>query len=70
MDIFKEKQRQQYLILVAVGMIIVAFGILSYGGSFFDKNVLAPDVQINKYRKPIINWAILESPELKELQIP
>lgn len=69
MDIFKEKQRQQYLILVAIGMIIVAVGILSYG-SFSDKNILAPDVQINKYRKPIINWAILESPELKELQIP
>jgi hypothetical protein len=69
MDIFKEKQKQQYLILAAIGMIIIAAGILFYG-SFADKNVLAPDVRTNQYRKPVINWAILESPELKELQIP
>lgn len=69
MDIFKEKQKQQYLILVAIGMIIIAAGILFYG-NFSDKNVSAPDVQASQYRKPVINWAILESPELKELQIP
>ena len=69
MDIFKEKKRQQYLVLAVIGMVIIAIGILSYG-SFSDKNVFAPDAQINKYKKPVINWAILEDPELKELQIP
>ena len=69
MDIFKEKQKQQYLILAAIAMIIIAIGILSYG-SFSNKNVFVPDMQIDKYEKPIINWAVLENPELKELQIP
>lgn len=69
MDIFKEKQKQQYLILVIIAMIIIAIGILLYG-NYSNKNVFAPDLQTNKYRKPIINWAILEDPELKELQIP
>lgn len=69
MDFFQEKKKQQYLILVAAGMILIAAGILFYG-RFSDKDIMSPSIETNQYRKPIINWAVLESPGLKELQIP
>ncbi len=69
MDFFQAKKKQQYLILVAVGMVLIAVGVLSYG-RFSDKtDMMMPNIEVNQYRKPIINWAVLESPELKELQI-
>jgi hypothetical protein len=69
MDFFQEKKKQKYLILASVGMVLIAAGVLSYG-RFSDRDIIMPDIEINQYRKPIINWAALESPELKELQIP
>ena len=69
MDFFQEKKKQQYLILAALGMILIAVGILSYG-RFSDRGIMSPDIEANQYRKPIINWAIFESPELQKLQLP
>jgi hypothetical protein len=69
MDIFQEKKKQKYLILVGVGMVLIAVGVLSYG-RFSNRDIIMPGIEVNQYRKPIINWAVLESPELKELQIP
>lgn len=69
MDFFQEKKKQKYLILVTIGMVSIAVGVLSYG-RFSDRDIIMPSIEVNQYRKPIINWAVLESSELKELQIP
>ena len=70
MDFFQEKKKQKYLILVIVSMIIIMVGVLSYDRFSDRTDMMMPNIEANQYRKPIINWAVLESPELKELQIP
>ncbi len=69
MDFFKQKKRQQYLILAAAGMAIATAGILIYGN--YSKTPSTSHIlETKEYRKPIINWDVLEDPALKELQIP
>ena len=70
MDFFQEKKKQKYLILMAVGMVLITVGVLVYGRFSDRTDMVMPNIEVNQYRKPIINWAVLESPELKELQIP
>lgn len=68
MDIFQEKRKQQYLILAIIGMVLIAIGILSYD-RFSEKSAIMPIVETNQYRKPVINWAVFEDPQFKELQL-
>lgn len=70
MDIFQEKKKQQYLVLLIIAMVIGTAGILLYSG-YADKPPAGPDItETDKYKKPVINWHVLESAEMKELRMP
>ncbi|MCK4355276.1 hypothetical protein KAW43_02975 [Candidatus Parcubacteria bacterium] len=69
MDFFQQKKKQQYLILAIVGMVIITAGILFYG-NYSKRPSTNYILETKEYKKPIINWEVLEDPALKELQIP
>lgn len=62
----REKKKQKYLILI-LGIILLITGIILWLG-FFREKKLAPSAIVIPPREIRINFGLLESPVLKELQ--
>jgi hypothetical protein len=66
-NFIEKKKKQQYLLYIAVGILVVTFVILWFG--YLNKPVQAPsseEVIINK-KNIVINYSILENPIIKAL---
>ncbi len=66
-NFIEKKRKQQYMLFIALGVIVVAFIILWFG--YFNKSTQAPtpeEVVINR-KNIVIDYSILESPILKTL---
>lgn len=70
MDFFQQKQKQKYLILILPILILVTVFVIFFEKFFeFSEEEAEYFPSVLETESVEINWAVLEDPRLKELQI-